>query len=62
MEVSQLLGSSSDMVMRAIAGGELKASKEGSGYRVSRSELEAFWVRRGGGKLFETNTVKGENQ
>ena len=52
-EAGRLLGCNRETLRRAIKRGELKASKIGGDYRVSRAELQEYWLSRGGGKLFD---------
>lgn len=52
-EAGEILGCHAETVRRAIKRGELRASKVGRDYRISRLELEKYWAGRGGGRLFE---------
>jgi excisionase family DNA binding protein len=52
-QAAKLLGCHHETLRRAIRRGELKASKVGRDYRISKLELAEFWVTRGGGRLFE---------
>lgn len=52
-EAADLLSCHKETLRRAIHGGELLAAKLGREYRLSRRDLEAFWVASGGGELFE---------
>ena len=51
-EAANLLSCHKETLRRAIQGGELLAAKLGREYRLSRRDLEAFWVASGGGELF----------
>jgi excisionase family DNA binding protein len=54
-EVAQMINKHPLTIRRAIASGELKASGGGkTHYRISRTDLEAWWRARGGGALLET--------
>ena len=52
-EAANLLSCHKETLRRDIQGGELLAAKLGREYRLSRRDLEAFWVASGGGELFE---------
>ena len=56
-EAADLLSCHKETLRRAIHGGELLAAKLGREYRLSRRDLEAFWVASGGGELFEKAEV-----
>ena len=47
-ETAKLLGCNRETLRRAIKAGQLKASKVGRDYRISKVELAEFWIRRGG--------------
>ncbi|NVL92354.1 MAG: helix-turn-helix domain-containing protein [Desulfobacterales bacterium] len=47
-EAAKLLGCNRETLRRAIKAGQLKASKVGRDYRISKVELAKFWIRRGG--------------
>ena len=51
-EVAELLKCDEGAVIEAIREGKLKAAKIGNDYRISRPDLETFWLAQGGGKLF----------
>ena len=51
-EAAQLLSCHSETLRRAIKDGTLRAAKLGREYRISRSDLQAFWTSRGGWDLF----------
>jgi excisionase family DNA binding protein len=51
-EVAELLKCDRGIVLTAIKEGKLKAAKIGKEYRISRADLEEFWLAHGGGKLF----------
>ncbi len=59
-EAANLLTCHKETLRRAIQGGELLAAKLGREYRLSRRDLEAFWVASGGGELFDN--AKAEPQ
>ncbi|MEN6440887.1 MAG: helix-turn-helix domain-containing protein [Syntrophobacter sp.] len=52
-EAAEVIGCHKETLRRAIKKGELKAAKVGSDYRMSRSDLAAYWEAKGGGELFE---------
>lgn len=52
-EAAALLSCHRETLRRAIRRGDLKASKIGRDYRISRLDLERYWSERGGEKLFE---------
>lgn len=51
-EAASLLSCHKETLRRAIKDGTLRAARLGRGYRISRSDLEAFWTAQGGGALF----------
>ena len=51
-EAATLLSCHRETLRRAIRDGELRAARLGRGYRISRLDLEAFWIACGGGELF----------
>ncbi|WP_035066456.1 helix-turn-helix domain-containing protein [Nitratidesulfovibrio termitidis] len=51
-EAADLLSCHKETLRRAIKDGTLRAARLGRGYRISRSDLEAFWTAQGGGALF----------
>ena len=51
-EAAELLSCHKETLRRAIGEGALRAARLGREYRISRSDLEVFWVNRGGGELF----------
>lgn len=51
-EAAEVLSCHRETLRRAIRNGELQAAKLGRGFRISRSDLEAFWTACGGGDLF----------
>lgn len=51
-EAAKLLSCHPETLRRAIRKGELQAAKLGRGFRISRSDLQAFWTANGGGELF----------
>jgi len=52
-EAALLLSCHPETLRRAIRSGTLRAAKLGREFRISRSDLEAFWAQCGGGFLFE---------
>lgn len=58
-EVKEMLSFNEVTIRRAIKSGDLKAMKTGRGYRISKIDLEAYYQKLGGGKLFD-NGVKEE--
>jgi excisionase family DNA binding protein len=51
-QAAELLNCHRETLRRAILSGELRAAKLGNGFRISRCDLEAFWISSGGGELF----------
>lgn len=51
-EAADILSCHSETLRRAIKDGVLRAARLGREYRISRSDLQAFWTERGGGELF----------
>lgn len=56
-EAADLLSCHSETLRRAIKEGTLRAAKLGREYRISRSDLQAFWSSRGGWDLFGDGEV-----
>ena len=54
-EAAELLSCHRETLRRAIRDGELRAAKLGREFRISRPDLEAFWIACGGGDLFNKN-------
>lgn len=54
-EAAELLSCHRETLRRAIRVGELRAAKLGREFRISRPDLQAFWIACGGGDLFEKN-------
>lgn len=54
-EAAELLSCHRETLRRAIRNGSLQAAKLGRGFRISRSDLESFWMASGGGDLFGTS-------
>jgi excisionase family DNA binding protein len=51
-EAAALLSCHAETLRRAIKMGTLHAARLGREYRISRSDLQAFWTARGGSDLF----------
>jgi excisionase family DNA binding protein len=51
-EAATLLSCHAETLRRAIKSGTLHAARLGREYRISRSDLQAFWTARGGSDLF----------
>ncbi|MDR2488514.1 MAG: helix-turn-helix domain-containing protein [Desulfovibrio sp.] len=51
-QAAELLNCHRETLRRAIRNGELRAAKLGREFRISRFDLEAFWISSGGGELF----------
>lgn len=51
-EAAKILECNPETLRRAIRKKELKAARVGREYRISRYDLEEYWVSKGGGKLF----------
>jgi excisionase family DNA binding protein len=51
-EAAALLSCHAETLRRAIKGGTLHAARLGREYRISRTDLQAFWTARGGSDLF----------
>lgn len=51
-EVAESCGVDDETVRRWIRNDELKASKLGKGYRISKADLEELYRRKGGGRMF----------
>ncbi len=56
-ELAQIAGVHPQTIRRAIAARELQAASKGhrGHHRISRADAEAWWRRRGGGTLLETD-------
>lgn len=59
-EAARLLNCHPETLRRAIRDGSLRAARLGRGYRLSRSDLQAFWTEQGGGSLFDPAEDAGE--
>ena len=57
-EAADLLSCHRETLRRAIRDGELRAAKLGREFRISRLDLEAFWIACGGGDLFDKNALQ----
>ena len=51
-EAAVLLSCHAETLRRAIKNGALHAARLGRGYRISRTDLQAFWAECGGSDLF----------
>jgi len=51
-EAAALLSCHAETLRRAIKNGSLRAARLGREYRISRTDLQAFWTERGGSDLF----------
>jgi excisionase family DNA binding protein len=51
-EAADLLSCHAETLRRAIKSGTLHAARLGREYRISRTDLQAFWTARGGSDLF----------
>ncbi|MCL1986044.1 MAG: helix-turn-helix domain-containing protein [Betaproteobacteria bacterium] len=51
-EAAVLLSCHAETLRRAIKNGALYAARLGREYRISRTDLQAFWAERGGSDLF----------
>jgi len=51
-EAATLLSCHAETLRRAIKNGTLHAARLGREYRISRTDLQAFWTARGGSDLF----------
>jgi excisionase family DNA binding protein len=51
-EAAALLSCHAETLRRAIKKGDLRAARLGREYRISRTDLQAFWTERGGFSLF----------
>lgn len=52
-DVAEMFDVDPESVRRWIRAGELKASKVGRGYRISRPDLRDYYQRKGGSELFD---------
>lgn len=59
-EAAELLRCHKETLRRAILDGGLQAARLGRGYRISRVDLQKFWMERGGGELFERQETPQE--
>ena len=51
-EAAEFLGMNKEVLRRKLKAGEVHAAKMGKEWRVSRHDLEEYYQRRGGGRLF----------
>ncbi len=61
-EAADLLSCHKETLRRAIGAGELRAARLGREYRISRIDLQAFWTAQGGGELFSSVQLQGEDE
>jgi excisionase family DNA binding protein len=61
-EAAGLLNCHAETLRRAIHDGFLRAARLGREYRLSRSDLQAFWSARGGGQLFAFGMPEEEGE
>ena len=54
-EAATLLSCHAETLRRAIKNGTLHAARLGREYRISRTDLQAFWTESGGSELFGNN-------
>jgi excisionase family DNA binding protein len=59
-EAADLFNCHTETLRRAIHDGFLRAARLGREYRLSRSDLQAFWTARGGGQLFAPDCMDRE--
>ncbi len=52
-QAAELLNCHPETLRRAIKKEQLFAAKIGKEYRISKTDLEAFWTAKGGGALFD---------
>lgn len=52
-EAAKLLSCHPETLRRAIKDQSLRAARLGRGFRISKLDLQTFWIERGGGDLFE---------
>ncbi len=52
-EAAEVLGLHKEYLRRKIKDGSLKAMKTGKQYIISRPDLQAYYSKHGGGKLFD---------
>lgn len=51
-EAAELLGLNPETIRRKLRKGELKGARTGKEYTISKADLEDWYRRNGGGKLF----------
>jgi excisionase family DNA binding protein len=56
-EAAALLSCHAETLRRAIKNGSLRAARLGREYRISRTDLQAFWTACGGSDLFGNGEV-----
>ena len=52
-EAAELLRCHKETLRRAVIDGSLQAARLGRSYRISRMDLQRFWIEHGGGELFD---------
>ncbi|MCL1889065.1 MAG: excisionase family DNA-binding protein [Desulfovibrionaceae bacterium] len=60
-EAAELLNCHKATLRKAISGGALRAARLGRDYRISRLDLQSFWIKKGGGALFEESEKAAED-
>jgi len=53
LEVAKLFGCSPETIRRAIRTGDLKAARIGKTYAISRIDVDAYYIKKGGQSLFK---------
>ena len=52
LEAAALIGMNDQVLRRKLKAGEIRAAKMGREWRISRHDLDEYYQRRGGGRLF----------
>ena len=60
-DAAEVLGVHSETLRRIIKKGHLKASKVAGVFRISKHDLQEYWLNQGGGRLFEDYQNGGGN-
>lgn len=53
---AEIIGCHVETLRRAVRRGELKAARIGREYKVSKVDLQAYWIQKGGGELFDKDS------